>query len=595
MYTKVKDIQILIALMKKHHVMHVVMSAGSRHVPFVQSVETDPDFTCYSVVDERSAGYYAIGLSKALDRPVAIVCTSSTATLNYYPAVREAARQNIPLLVLTADRHPAYLNQLEDQMIDQPGMYGDALRKYVTLPWINSQLDSWQCQRLVNEALLELTHHGRGPVQINFPNHTNLKDNADLSVKELPGVKYIQRLTEGKQAEEWAEKAEELKAANRILVLCGEMPHPSERLAAAIDAFAERYNCVIATEKVSNLHCKSAMDTYLLSYAFDGNTFDEVRPEIVISVGGNFYSRFKALLRGKQRRFRHWSIDEGGRVIDAFQSLNVVFESDAAGFFEYFAEQAAGKTNSQRYLKALQFRMGKIAKPAPSYSSYTVIKALTEALPAHSLVHLSILNSTRISQLFPFPEDVRAYSNLGTYGIDGSMSTFLGQASVTDRPSFLVIGDLSFFYDMNALDMEKLPQNIRIVLINNGGAAEFHFSMGMKRIPTINRHIAAEHSCTAQGWLEANGFRYFRAENQEQAEQGIRELTDPGLAGPAVLEVLTRKEEDAEILNKVMDDIKLPFHGIPEVQAGSADTENLKETGQVKKIAKLIKRAVKGR
>ena len=175
------------------------------------------------------------------------------------------------------------------------------------------------------------------------------------------------------------------------------------------------------------------------------------------------------------------------------------------------------------------------------------------------------------------------------------MSTFLGQASVTDRPSFLVIGDLSFFYDMNALDMEKLPQNIRIVLINNGGAAEFHFSMGMKRIPTINRHIAAEHSCTAQGWLEANGFRYFRAENQEQAEQGIRELTDPGLAGPAVLEVLTRKEEDAEILNKVMDDIKLPFHGIPEVQAGSADTENLKETGQVKKIAKLIKRAVKGR
>lgn len=222
MYTKVKNIQILIALLKKHGIRHIVISAGSRHVPFAQSVENDSYFACYSVVDERSAGFYAIGLYKQLHMPVAIVCTSSTATCNYLPAVYEAHRYHIPLLVLTADRHPAYLNQMEDQMIDQPGMYGSACKKYVTLPWISSQLESWQCQRLVNEALLELQHHGSGPVQINFPNHTSLADNADLSAAKLPDVKVIRRYEAYRDPEGWKEKAEELRKAKRILVLCGE-------------------------------------------------------------------------------------------------------------------------------------------------------------------------------------------------------------------------------------------------------------------------------------------------------------------------------------------------------------------------------------
>lgn len=596
MYTKVKNIQILIALLKAHKIQHIVISAGSRHVPFAQSVENDSDFTCYSVVDERSAGYYAIGLIKALHQPVAIVCTSSTATCNYYPAVYEASRQNLPLLVLTADRHPAYLNQMEDQMIAQPGMYGDACRKSVTLPWITSQLDSWQCQRLVNEALLELQHHGSGPVQINFPNHTNLKDNADLSVAALPNVKVINRYEEKKQLAQWKEKADELRKANRILVLCGSGNPLSASEIEALELFSKRYNCVIATEKLSNIHCEGSLDTYKLSYALNDVTFGEILPEIVISFGGNFYSRFKALLRGKQRRFRHWSINESGEVVDVFQSLTSVFESSIEFFFRFFAEEAAESHNSKNYYKALTFRINKIKMPELKYSSLEAIYRLSQAIPENSLLHLSILNSTRILQLFDLPANVRAYSNLGTFGIDGSMSTFLGQAAVTDQLCFLIVGDLSFFYDINSTGLRGIKNNVRILLINNGGAAEFHFSMGQDMIPTINKHIAAEHSYTAERWLKSNGFEYMLARNSEELEKNMKVFTGQGNGSPMVLEVITQKECDAQLLNELLAEIKLKPREIPDVVKGDADKDQMEKMPLMERLITLMKKVLrKGR
>lgn len=593
MYTKVKNIQILIALLKKHNIRHIVISAGSRHVPFAQSVENDPDFVCYSVVDERSAGYYAIGLAKKLNTPVAIVCTSSTATCNYFPAVYEASRQHIPLLVLTADRHPSYLDQMEDQMINQPGMYGSACKKYVTLPWITSQLDSWHCQRLVNEALLELQHHGSGPVQINFPNHTSLVDNADLSIAKLPNVKVIQRYEAHRDPDGWKEKAEELRKSKRILVLCGGSNPLSEQETRALELFASRYNCVIATEKLSNVHCEGAIDTYTLSYALTATTFAEILPEIVISFGGNFYSRLKPLLRGKQRKFRHWNINESGAVVDAFQSLTAVFESPMEYFFRFFAEQAADLTNSYTYYKAIKFRINKIKTPKISFSSTEAIRSLSQKIPPNSLLHLSILNSTRILQLFDLPASVRTYSNLGTFGIDGSMSTFLGQAAVNPGLCFLIIGDLSFFYDMNAAGIKGIGNNVRIMLINNGGAAEFHFSMGEKRIPTINRHIAAEHSYTAEAWLKESGFDYMCATNSKELAANMDKFTAEHLERPVVLEVITQKDKDAELLNKFFDDIKLQPRELPDLTEASADEDRFAQASLGKKAKLLLKRILK--
>ena len=205
MYTELKTYQIIIALLKKYGITHCVLSAGSRNVPFVHSIEEDPDFHCYSVVDERSAGYFALGLAQELNQPVVISCTSSTATCNYWPPVAEAFYQGVPIVVLTSDRDPEMLGQWEDQMIDQVGMYDRHVRKSVNLPIINSHDDEIYCQRLVNEALLELNHHGTGPVHINVPMKSY---NNSFNIKTLPDVTRIDRLCLDDADDLWKEKIE---------------------------------------------------------------------------------------------------------------------------------------------------------------------------------------------------------------------------------------------------------------------------------------------------------------------------------------------------------------------------------------------------
>ena len=216
MYSKIKNVQIIVSLLKQHNIKHIVLSAGTRHVPIAHSVENDDFFVTYSVVDERSAGYYALGLSKQLGEPVALACTSSTATCNYTPAIAEAYYQKVPLLFLTGDRDPYCLDQLEDQMINQVDMYRNFCKKCVSLPVVETEKDVWYCQRLVNEAILELNHHGCGPVQINFPINQSINDIADASVPELPLYNKIERFELTTPEEKWAAKVDELKKKSRI-------------------------------------------------------------------------------------------------------------------------------------------------------------------------------------------------------------------------------------------------------------------------------------------------------------------------------------------------------------------------------------------
>ena len=287
MYTKIKNVQIIVSLLKQHNIRHLVLSAGTRHVPLAHSVENDDFFKCYSVVDERSAGYFALGLSKELGEPVAIACTSSTATCNYTPAVAEAFYQKVPLLILTGDRDPYSLNQLEDQMIDQKDMYRNFCKKCVSLPVVKDERDEWYCQRLVNEALLELDHHGKGPVQINFPIVQSIEEIANAGAPELPMYNKIERCEIGKKPQLWEKMTQKLRNAKRIMVLLGAATPASKELCKAMDDFAERYNCVIATEPLSNLHCKNALNCYLMAESITVATLSKYAPDLVIFFGGN--------------------------------------------------------------------------------------------------------------------------------------------------------------------------------------------------------------------------------------------------------------------------------------------------------------------
>lgn len=579
MYTKIKNVQILVSLLKQHNIRHLVLSAGTRHVPLAHSVENDDFFKCYSVVDERSAGYFALGLAKELGEPVAIACTSSTATCNYVPPIAEAYYQKVPLLVLTGDRDPYLLDQLEDQMINQVDMYKNFCKKCVSLPIVESDKDVWYCQRLINEAILELNHHGAGPVQINFPINQSIEDIADASAPELPLYNKIERCEIGKNEELWLKKTEKLKKAKRILVLCGSAVPASRKLEQAMDAFAERYNCIISTEHLSNLHCKNAVNTYLVAEAISANVLRKLSPDVVIFMGGNFLSRIKVQLRVIKDSCESWIINDDGAIMDPFQNLTNVFECPPEYFFNFFAEQNPKGCNDRELESEFTALRAKIKVPDPyklaervnqlaindakfkklpvpddlipeNYlSAFLAMYGLTKAIPNNSLVHLSILNSTRITQMFELDPSITVFSNIGTDGIDGSMSTFLGQARVhPDRQCFLIIGDLSFFYDMNSISIRDIGPNVHILLVNNGGGAEFYFSMGPSRLPNIDQHISAAHNNSAKDWILSNNFRYLTAKNAEEFDAAMPQFMDPNADRPVVMEVFTDKTNDIKIL-----------------------------------------------
>lgn len=569
MYSKIKNIQIIISLLKQHNVRHIVLSAGTRHVPIAHSVENDPFFICHSVVDERSAGYYAIGIAKETGEKVAIACTSSTATCNYTPAVSEAYYQKIPLLILTGDRDPYRLGQLEDQMIDQVDMYRNFCRKCVNLPVVNNEYDEWYCSRLVNEALLELVHQGGGPVQINFPITQSIDDIADASAQQLPRRRMITRTDPLSDSAEWEGFISRLRSYKRIMVVCGSSFVPvSSSAVQAMQDFAAKFNCVFATEKVSNLNFEGSLDAYLVAEAISGNLFSSaIKPDLVIFFGGNFISRWKAHLRGHNNLFDYWLVAPDGAVMDPFQNLSAIFECSPEYFFRRCAEGNADGSNDRALYNDILSLKNELTVPEPeklieiangySISGKTIpagaatafnsMHGLSQRIPDGSILHLSILNSARIMQMFELPENVEVHSNIGTDGIDGCMSTFLGQAAVSERESFLVIGDLSFFYDMNSVSVRGIGSNVHIMLINNGGGAEFYFSMGPVKLPNIDRHISAAHSHRAKEWVEANGFTYLTASSQAEFEANIERFTQKS-DKPIFFEIFTDKQNDVDIL-----------------------------------------------
>jgi len=543
MYTELKSYQIVIALLKEWGIRHCVLSAGSRNVPFVHSVEQDDYFKCYSVVDERSAAYFALGLAQQLNEPVVISCTSSTATCNYWPAVAEAFYQSVPLVVLTSDRNPAMVGQWEDQCIDQVGMYDRHVRKSVNLPLINGKDDEHFCWRLVNEALLELNHEGSGPVHINVP----MKGyNNSFNVKSLPVVKRIERLEVAHNEQLWQQKIERLKQSKRILVTCGQKSHVSAKLRKAIDTFFHRYNATIAVEYMSNVECEGALnDTVCTETRYlTQQRFKDIMPDIVISYGGNITLGLKYMLLNNAGKFEHWSIQEDGRVVDMYKSLTTIFQCTPEYFFDYANRQAEGQANDMQYHTLHKQLHDSVKYPDFEWSNIYAIERVVEGIPSGSILHLAINNAIRIANFFPLQPNIKVYANVGTHGIDGCLSSLVGQSTAMDGLAFLVIGDLSFFYDMNALRIRHIRPNVRILMINNEGGEEFYYNK-MWRDELSDLHTTARHHTKAEGWVKECGFTYLAAHSKEELDAALPALLDANADRPVFLEVFTEMSDDA--------------------------------------------------
>ena len=553
MYSDKKNILQLAALLIEHNVKKIVLCPGSRNSPIVQTLANHPFFSCYSVADERSAAFFAIGLALHGGQPAAICCTSGSALLNIHPAVSEAFYQQVPLVVISADRPSAWIGQMDGQTLPQPGVFGSIIKKSVQLPEIHTEEDEWYCNRLINEALLELNHHGKGPVHINVPISEPL---FNFATEELPKVRVITRY-QGLNVydREYNSLIDRLNKYNRRMIIAGQM--------SLIYLFEKKYSKLLykhfvwLTEHIGNKTVPGIpvknFDTAL--YTLPEEQLEKLVPDLVITYGGHIVSkRLKEFLRKHPPR-EHWHVSLDGEVVDLFGSLTTVIEMDPFEFLEKIAYLLENRTSE--FPRVWEYHTRSIPEPEFAYSEMAAIGSLIKSLPTPAALHLGNSSSIRYAQLYALPEEVEVCCNRGINGIEGSLSTAIGYSVCSDKLNFVVIGDLSFFYDMNALWNTNFGCNLRILMLNNGGGEIFHTLPGLDMESKTHRFVTANHKTTAKGWAEERGFTYFSVHNTEELVADMETFTQPTPHNqPMFMEVFTDATEDTRLLKEYYHQLK---------------------------------------
>lgn len=552
MYSDKKNILQLVALLKEYGVRHIVLCPGSRNAPIVHSFANDADFTCYSMTDERSAGFFALGLTQSDGMPAAVCCTSGSALLNLHPAVAEAYYQKVPLIVISADRPGAWIGQMDGQTLPQPGVFQTLVRKSVNLPEVHTDEDEWYCNRLINESLLELDHHGRGPVHINIPISEPL---FQFTVESLPKVRRINRLNGPDLSERCLHPLiDQIDKYTKKMMVIGQTMNSFlfwEEQAKIYKQFA----CLtehLGNSLVSDIPIKN-FDTLL--YAMPKEVMAKMAPELLITYGGHIVSkRLKKFLRQHPPK-EHWHVSADGEVADLYCSLTTIIEMEPLDFLAEISCRV--KDHKLSYPGKWKDYSRTIPEPDLAYSEMSAVGTLIKNLHGMPVLHLANSSVVRYAQLYSLPLSVTVYCNRGTSGIEGSLSTAIGYAACAECLNFVAIGDLSFFYDMNALWSGHIGSNLRILLLNNGGGEIFNTLPGLDSSTTSHRFISAVHKTSAKGWAEERGFIYLKAENEEQLNEHMKLFTRETSTGqPILMEVFTDKDEDTRILKEYYHQLK---------------------------------------
>jgi 2-succinyl-5-enolpyruvyl-6-hydroxy-3-cyclohexene-1-carboxylate synthase len=552
-------LQHLALLLSGRGINHLVVSPGSRNAPIVTTLCRNNDIKCFTVVDERSAAFMALGMAQQLQRPVAVCCTSGSAVLNYAPAIAEAYYQRIPLIVLTADRPEAWIDQGDGQTIRQKNVFEPFIRKSVALPQQLAGKDElWYYDRLISEALNAAVYPVAGPVHINLPFSEPLygfdtlgtPPEKDIQITELQAIVPGNVLNE--LAREW-------NLASKVMILAGQMP-PIPVLNEMLQRVSCFTNTVVLTETTSNLHGVSFIGSIdrTLS-AFSKQDHQPYQPDILITFGTSVVSkRIKSFLR-KSPSLRHWHIDPADLNLDTYQHLSRCIPMKAEEFLQQIVPnlQPHESSFSVRWHEAAEkasLNHSLILKQA-EWSDLKVFETIFKHLPENYDLQLGNSTVIRYAQLFDWPNQFRFDSNRGTSGIDGCTSTALGAALISGRPTLLITGDLAFFYDSNALWNKHLPANLRIIVVNNGGGGIFRFLEGPDQTGLLEDFFEASHQLSAAAIAEAYGIKSYVADNEQLLEKTLQLFFAPKGNGSVLLEIKSPAETSAQTLRQYFKDL----------------------------------------
>lgn len=532
-----RTLQIIIELLKQNNINQIVISPGGTNAEFIRLVQDDDFFECYSVVDERSAMYFAIGLYLQTGKVIAASCTSAQATRNYVPGLTEAFYKRVPILALTMEKHQRFIGQEYMQAPHQDSLPDDCVKKTFSMPYISDVNDEYYAIRVVNEAILELCHEGNGPVQLCIPW-------LDFEISgQSPDIRKISRHTTGKDVQEQL-------PGKKIMIVVGEHRPFQEQEIQAIERFCDSYNCVVYTNHLSNYNGK---------YKFNGNFVfstisleifaNQYAPDILISIGGQTgdYPFYLIFSKPQVEKTVHWRVSEDGKIIDTYDKLTDVFAVSEIAFFSSFLEAKSNHSYYEQFIDLDKKINRNIELP---FSNAYIAQKMHSIIPDKSVVQFAILNSLRIWNLFPLHSSIECYSNVGAFGIDGGLSTLIGQSMISEELCFMITGDLAFFYDMNSLGIRGIKNNLRILLINNNGGIEFKLWKG--KDPQTDRYVAAaNHFKNAKGWAETCGFKYISAMSEIECEVYLPEFVEKS-EKPILFEVFVSDEDESKAYKELI-------------------------------------------
>jgi len=544
MYSNKENVNILTALMVKWGVRHAVVCPGSRNAPIVHNLNECPDIQCYPVTDERSAAFFALGVSQVEDEPVIVCVTSGTALLNVAPAVAEAFYQHRRLIVISADRPAALIDQLQGQTMPQPGALTTFVRKAVDLPEPHDDTEHWYCNRLVNEAMIESVRGDGGPVHINVPISEPL---FDFSVPSLPEERMVSFHGNESNLEGLTAIADDFKKAKRPMILIGQTK-PENLVECdddlmALDEYAVLFDEKLGNDMISEPQC---IDEMLIAIEEEE---EDYLPDFIVYLGDTFVSRrLKEFLR-KAKGARVVIVNGDGVLRDVFMNATDVLQAS-------IPDTLATLANTVRDKKATPYRRkwetvahacyDRAFTYEPAYSQMLAVQELCFSVSELNCeFHYANSSAVRLGLHY---SDQYMYVNRGMNGIEGCLSTAVGFACVIDAVVFCVIGDLSFFYDQNALWNNNLTSNLRILLLNNGCGGIFRSLPGLKESAACENLVAASHETTAEGICMENGVKYIAAHNEAELHEGIMQLVVADSLQPILLEVFTDAKEDDRVV-----------------------------------------------
>lgn len=565
LYSDKENVNILTALLVAHGVKHAVVCPGSRNAPIVHNFNECPNITCHPVTDERSAGFYALGMAQILRHPVAVCVTSGTALLNLLPATAEAYYQHVPLVVISGDRPAMWIDQQDGQTLPQLNALGRFVSKAVSLPEPSTDDERWYCNRLVNEALLCCQRHGGSPVHLNVPISEPL---FTFNVPALPTERVIRQIAATTDVAHCQPFLADFQSAKRPMIVVGQLSNKEARRMAL--QLCELSTDVVVVYECLGMACHEDAPRYPNSLT-EGHfplhidkvlahmqQVEQYQPDVVVYLGGALVSkRLKAFLR-QSPAAKTWIVNERGAIYDTFQNLSGVIEGASSDVLEVILRYVRGEKEEQRqpfesvfrsrWATLIQQVQAQNERFHPPYSSLQAVKLLFETASNKGRYILHAANSMSVRLVNHFASDY-VFCNRGVNGIDGSLSTAAGCSLVTTQNVYCVIGDLSFFYDQNAL-WHSLGGNFRVLLLNNGGGVIFQSLPGLKDSTAHQTLISAQHHTSACGICQQNNVAYLSAHDEEELENNMNHFVNDNFDRPVVFEVFTSQQQDEQAMNE---------------------------------------------